>query len=338
MKKVLSFILIIIILLGIGIGGYFAYNTYFKNGKFNKYLPTLNTKTKDIKNGIYISREYYNKSVYIYENCNVSSYDDYIVVLGNKYRRYQGNCMVMRYLGEQDNNLNFKKDDNDNYYIELEGIKFKKDSSIKNIKVGNGIIENLIRTKFTNLGFIVKNSEREGNYFNFETEVSGFGFKTHFKFNKDQYSNKFTIELGGSGDRYRKDLYSLDDFPTLNSYNGKIVIIEKNKVGEGIQSTLRFYDNEKEVFNSKKILPIKINDIYINESWYSYFRYDSASKKYYVIYSLYPQFCKDGDDVSFYEFKLDYDYKTGSIKNTEFVKKGKGQEGCNYVQKYYLKG
>lgn len=338
MKKVLLFILIIIILIGIGIGGYFAYNTYFKNGNINDYIPVLNNKTKDIKNGIYVTREYYNKSVYIYDGCNVSSYDDYIVVLGNKYRRYQGNCMVMRYLGEKENDLDFKQDDNGNYYIELEDKKFTKDINVKKIEVGNGIVENLSRTKFTNLGFIVKNSEKEGNYFNFETEVSGFGFKTYFRFVKDVYSNKSTIELGGTGNRYTKDLYNLDDFPTINSYNSKIVILEKKQTGEGIQSTLRFFNEDGEVFNSKQILPIKVNDTIINDGWYSYFRYDSTSKKYFVIYSLYPTFCGEGENVFFYEFKLDYDYKTGGIKNTEFVKKGIGQEGCSYAQKYYMKG
>ncbi len=338
-KRRLLIYLIIIILLAVG--GFFAYKYFFEGETVSTILPAAINKTEDIDvyNGIYVYRDYLKKTYNIINKCSVSSNDKIIVVYGDKYRMYSGNCLLMKYLGVFDNNLSFKLDGNKKYYIEFDGDKYIKDDEMESVKEGNFVVTNLNSVNFAYLGFIIKNTEKAGEYYQFSTAVKGFPFPVNFNASLDTFMDQLIIEIGGSGDRYSKFLNSTDDFPNIMLYKGNMVIIEKNNNAGGNFGNLYVYNNDGKKYSFNDNLPIIVNDVAINSTWYSIFRYDATADKFYVLFSKDSNMCNEGKKSSYYEFSLDYDYKSIGFNKPNLASVGStGKGACSYVQKYYLKG
>ena len=330
---------IIILVLIISVGGFFAYRYFFGDGLNTPLLPNNNKKEKiEIKNGIYINRQKLKKAYNISNKCNVSSNDKIIVVYGKKYRMYSGNCLLMKYLGEHDNNLNFKMDGK-KYYIEYNNEKYVKDDNITKIDEGNHVLTSINTINFIYLDFIVKNTEKKGEYYYFTTAVTGFTFPAFFTASVDDFSGELMIELGGSMNRYKTSLDDVNNFPSIMSYNGNIAIIEKFDYKTKRFGNLLLYSDEGSTYSFNNHLPILVNGVSITKTWNSVFRYDSSNKKFYALLSQDYNMCNEDEDKSYYEFTLDYDYKSKGFKAPVLKNVGsKGNGSCEYVKKYYLKG
>ena len=128
---------------------------------------------------------------------------------------------------------------------------------------------------------------------------------------------------------------SYNDIPFYTLFNDNLLIIDNKKDGDKYKGTFLMFTENNQSYDFYNSLPVRINDVVIDDSWNRLFRYDKEKKVVYVVFSTGNMFCNTGG-VDFYEFKLTYDYKILGFGNPDFYKKGKGNESCDYIKRYYF--
>lgn len=349
MKKdhtILKLILFILIFGILGGGGYY----YFfirdnSSGGIIENIISNNKTTVDVKNGMYVYKEKLNTTTNVYKGCSVSSIDDYIVVINDKYYRYHGSCMNMKYLGPgETSTLKFNEEKDKPYTITFDNKTYKKDNVTKEINVGNKIITEVSKANYNLTNYIIDNTEVEGDYYDLNIELTNSTNKYNLNLTYDENTKTFKYMIITDVDLYSGYYSNTKDFPKLYFYNGNLIIVEKRLVDGVYRSNIFMYNKLENTYKFSNSLPIKVNGELIDNSYNILPRYDETGKSFYVVFSKDNTFCNTERDIMYYEFKLTYDFKTNGFGIPSYVKKAIGDkskpednEDCKYIKKYYLK-
>ncbi len=341
-RNLILFILIFGILGG---GGYYYF--FMREGNSGGIINTIlnNSTTKDVKNGIYIYKNSLGSTTNIYRGCTVSSIDDYIVVINDKYYKYHGSCMVMKYLGEgETSSLKFNKEKEKNYTIELDKKTYNKSPKTREINVGNNIITEVQKANYSLVKYIIKHTEVEGDYYNLNVELTNSTNNYNLSLDYDNNTKLFDYRISTEAELYAGYYNNLKDLPKLYFYNGNLILVDQRLIDNIYRSNIYMYDAFNKTYDFSRSLPLKVNGVQIDNTYNIIPRYDEINKTFYVVFSKDNTFCNTKSDIMYYEFKLNYDFKTNGFKTPSFVKKAIGDKGnpednedCKYIKKYYLK-
>ena len=330
--------IILVVLIGV-IGGAIYYYFFVRENNEGGIIPSFINGSKnvnDVKNGIYVYKEKTYKTMSFYSGCVVSSIDDYIVVINDKYKKYHGSCMILKYTGEGNTaDLEFKKEKNFNYYINIEDKKYIKDTNSLELDLEKSVSNSLSKLSLSQLEFILKYAETPGNYYSFHSNITGGNDTYSINLKYDNASNSFSYVLSSESVLYDKVFSKPEDFPYLRFTNGRLNLIEHSFINNKYSSNLLVFANNTKNYSFSDSLPLKVNGETIDSSYNNLIRYDVNEGTFFVVFSRDNTFCNSESDITYYEFKLNYEYKKGKYGIPEFHKKGKKDEGCKYIKKYY---
>ena len=234
-------LILFILIFGILGGGGYYYFFVRENSSDGLIKDIINNVIKnDVENGIYVYKNKLSKTTNVYKGCSVSSIDDYIVVINDKYYKYHGSCMIMKYVGDGESSaLKFKKEKDEAYTVELDEKVYNKDNNISEIKVGNNIISEVNKVNYNLLNFIIKNTETEGNYYDFGVDLTNSTNKYSFSlaYNKDTKQFKYSVYTSKE-EVYSENYAKIEDFPRLYFYNNNLIIVEKRQVNGVYKSNI----------------------------------------------------------------------------------------------------
>ena len=349
MKKnhtIRNLILFILIFGILGGGGYYYFFMRDNNeGGIIENILKISDDNNDVKNGIYVYKDKLATSTNVYTGCIVSSIDDYIVVINEKYYRYHGTCMIMNYLGTgETDKLKFNKEKDKLYTVELDNKIYNKDNNVREIITGNNISFKISRASYNLVNYIIKNTETEGNYYSFNVSLTNSTYGYNLDLEYDKQNNTFRYLINNKDTLYNQTFTSTKDFPVLYFINNNLVVVEKKFVNNIHTSNISIYNEANKTYEFINSLPLKVNGEVIDLSYNTLIRYDELNKVFYVVFSRDNTFCNTQSNIMYYEFKLKYDYKTKGLGIPEFVKKAVGDksksednEDCKYINKYFLK-
>ena len=339
MKKSNGIVKLVLFIVVVGTLGGFGYYYFFlrDTDQAGGIFPSLSgEKVTDYKNGIYVVKNNTTGAKISLKNCYVDSINDYLVVINEDYYLYHGNCLNMVYVSQgKTENLKFEKENDSKYYIKLNDKVYKKDNSVNKIEVFNNVISDELKVNYKNLKNIIDYSEFPGHYYSFIGVIpTRKGHSFSYTYNPD--SNSFTFEIFNGDAHYTKNMQIFNDIPKFYISNSNIIIIDKNKIGEGYKSELYVYSDMSKTYDYLSIFPININGIVIDSNWYRLFRIDEETKSAYVLFSRTSDICDFSNNNMYYEFRLPYDFQTTGFKTPDLYKKGSTPKDCSYAKKYYL--
>ena len=332
-------LILTILIFGIS-GGALYYYFFVRDGNVVEgIIPGIvNKNDADVKNGIYVYKNNISNDYRVFSDCVVSSIDDYIVVINDKYKTYHGSCMVMKYIKEGNiSELDFSKEKDSNYTIKYNDKVYKKNEGNVSIEPGNNIDSRLTATKYSTLKFILKNTETEGNYYSFSTKLTD-NFVEYVYALKYNGNNNFLLNISKGLSLYSKGYNNINDLPNLYFGTDTLTIIDKLFGNNKYNGNLLIFKESINIYNFDNYLPLKINNEVLDRNYNILHRYDQINKVYYVVFSKDNKFCDKNSSYRFYEFKITYDAKSGKYNIPDLYKKGKTDNDCNYVKKYYLEG
>lgn len=333
LKHFFIVIFFLLIIGGIGIGVYVSIN---KPDVFTNILKNKESQDEDFKNGIYSYERKLDKSYRVFDGCNIYSIYNYLAVIGDTYKYYESSCLrtILLKSGKVDE-LEFNLNKNKKYEVKFDDKVFEKDGKISSIFVSTDISSKFRSSNFEAIQFVIKEAEKEGYYFNFETAISGSASKYKFSFAYLENINKFKIELTyGNSTVYLKTLDNLDTLPQFYETNDKVAVIDPVREGNKYSYKLLIYDNSELIYNLDTKFPLIVNDVLLNSSNSIYLTLDSK-KDFDLLIGNDDKFCGDEktEGISFYHFKITYDYKKNNFTTPEYVKTGYYKDGCSYVNK-----
>ena len=332
-------LILAILIFGI-LGGGLYYYFFVKEGNVvEDIIPGIvNKKSYDVKNGIYVYKNKLDKTLQVFSGCIVGSIDDYIVVINDKYKMYHGSCMVMKYLKEGNTSeLDFSKEKEKDYSIKYNNKEYKKDNGNISLVPANNVNSLLTQTKYSTLKFIINNTEVEGEYYSLSAKLMDnfVGYVYSLRYTA---GNNFVLDISKDTSIYTKTFSNIKDLPRLYFGNNTLYLIERLFGNNKYNGNLLIYRENANIYNFDNYLPLKINNEVLDRNYNILHRYDSVNNVFYVVFSKDNNFCDKNSKYRFYEFKITYDGKNAKYKVPDLYKKGKNDNDCNYIKKYYLEG
>ena len=252
LKRFFIVLLFLLLIAGIGVGVYIYIN---KPETITDFLKSNETKEEDFKNGIY--ERLLDKSYRVFDGCNVYAIYNYLAVMGDTYKYYESSCLKTSLIksGKVDE-LEFSLNKDNKYEVKYDDKVLEKDGKITSIIVSEDISSKFRSSNFEAIEFVIKEAEKEGSYFNFETAIAGSVSNYKFYFSYLEDVKKFKIELTSSSNLvYTKTLDSLDILPEFYETNGKIAIIDPIKQDNKFYYKLLVYNNNELIYNLDNKLP-----------------------------------------------------------------------------------
>lgn len=340
-KKTLTFIFVLFL---VTLVVFWGYSVFVKknNNPFSNIVGNLTddeNKILDNYNGIYLSKDTFNGSLYIFSGCNISYISDYILIVNDDYFTYRSSCLGT-YPKESGKvkDLNIKVDKaRKSYSINYNGKDFIKDHSTIKIEPQN-INNKIEKIDLSNYNILIKETQFKGNYYNIkEVGINNISSKIKFNFihnSGEKFTLKFTMD--------ERELYSyyindLENLPELYSYGKNIIVIEKNFSQYG---TMKYKYNFK-VINENGVIydlydkfPITVDNVVIDENYSIFIAFDKSNRYFKVLLGYDDKMCVDNSNSSkivYYEFKVDYNYSTNKFDDPVFVGRGLEKDGCGYI-------
>ena len=341
LKSLFSILIILIIICTIAFG-IFIFIKKDTNGIVSNLFNQKEEpkeEVKDNKNGVYLYEEKIPSAYAITASCTVNSVKNYILVINKEYKIYRSTCMGT-YLKKQGNTNDLEIKYNDEkklYQISYDNNTYNKDNTVTTIKPNNNIETALKRVNLESYAFILKETQFTGNYYEISSAISGTNGK--FTLNiKPNLLGGFYIEILGSQRQviYSYNASNLDNLPQLRPLSDKIIILEKNHVNGLNNYSLKAITDKQIIYNLDNMLPITINNTTLNKNNSIYIKYDSINKKYKMLVGYDNKYCKEnstGNNVTYYEFEIVYDYSTSNLSKPEFKNIGYEKDGCTVVEK-----
>lgn len=345
-KKHLTFLFIIFIICIVVFFGY-----YLISGKKNplfEAFENINKKEeiKDNYNGIYTYDDLLNGSKAIFNGCSLNKISNHILVIDDKYYLYRSSCMgtYLKGYGET-KDLEFQvNEDKKIYETKLDGKTFLKDFSVSGIVLNNRISELLTSVSLASYQLFMQETQFPGNYYNIlDAKMENVSSKIRMNIKRNEIDNSFTISF--TNNRFGLILYSyratdLSMLPDMYPYGESVVVIEKGKnkkVPSRYSYKFRVINPEGTIYNLDNEFPIDVDEttLSIDNSIYVFF--DPANRYFRMLVGFDDKFCTDNytelnkNDISYYEFKIEYNYRNNSFDTPEFVKMGYKGDGCRYI-------
>lgn len=339
-KRFLWFLFFLVLISGIGIGVYAYLN---QESIVDIITGSDKNETLEVYNGIYSYTEKLSQSYNVYSGCNVYALYNYVVIIDDIYKYYDSSCMATTFVKEGKTvDLDLAYNESTGYTFVLDDKTFVKTDKVNEIVEMNNLNTRLSKMTLETIDFVIAETEKEGYYYSFNVGILGSSKKYTFDFSYDEKNNNFTISLIGQSDSvlYKKVITYLNNRPAFYLVNDKIGIIDKTLVGTKYNYNLLLYDIDGEVYNLYKQLPLKVNNVILSTVNELYIEKSSDEvNTFKILFGYENTFCNESktSGISFYEFKVKYDYAKNSFITPDFVKSGLYSDGCSYIKSNYFK-
>lgn len=360
MKKVrikgLIYILIIIVICILVFFGY-----YFFKGEKNPLFSLIKDENNDSNsntianssslridnyNGIYTYKEALKSTKFIYSGCSINNINYNILVINDKYYSYKSSCMGTYLLGEGNtSDLDIEKDEEKNIYIIHYNDKdYDKDYVTDQIVLNNDIAEKLKNIDLSSFDTILKETEFKGNYYDISARISGISSNLRFNFKVIEDGNRFDISIspGNQIDKetYKYTFYNYDTLPKFYPYGKSIVVLEQDKNKDDNNKyahRLKAINLDGVVYSVENTFPITVDNITLTVDNNIYITFDEKVRYFKMFVGVGDKMCVENSDstnITYYEFKIDYDYGISNFSKPMFVRVGRENEGCSYINDY----
>lgn len=346
-KKTILFLCIIFL---ISVGAFFLY--YFVTGKQNPFLKFVGNgsheeKIEDNYNGIYSNYEELNGSKFIFSGCSISRIANYILVVDDEYYMYRSTCMGTYGKGKgKTEELEIKLDEEKkSFYIYKDDKTYDKDILVNTVNLHNKI-EELHLIDLSTYQIFMRETQFEGNYYNLEKMAinnSSSGMLMNIIRNSETGVFSLTFNPDMMHDKqviFQKDVSDFNYLPYFYTYGNSIAMVEVEKNANDKSK----YANNFVVFNKTGIIytlkdkfPIVIDGVTLNTENSIYIKFNPAKRYFTMLVGHDDKMCdldydgKGSDDIMYYEFSIEYDYKSNNFLEPKFQKIGRKSEGCRYV-------
>ncbi len=339
--KIVMGIIIIVLLIGLSVLAF-----YFVKGGKNPIQNIIDgfkndNAINDNYNGIYEYKEELNGSKFIFNGCNVSSINYYILVINDDFYSFKSSCMGTYPLDEgKTENLSFYENETKtNYKLTYKDHEYSRNPALNTISTNNNISKSIRDIDLDNYSLILNETEFEGNYYKISAKIKNLSSDLFFGFEKLD-DNTFDITINGSADTalYKKNIKNYDNLPTFYPFGKTLAVIEPGKTDDNNLFAYKFkaISSNGIIYDLDKMFPIVVNGVTLSTSNSIYVTYNRASRDFTLLVGYDDKMCnKDskGTNVTYYEFQIKYDFNTGGFKTPEFTKIGYENEGCNYVNR-----
>lgn len=342
-KKVKGLIIGIVALLIVVVIVYF-FVIKKDNNIISNLINGINNKEEinDNYNGIYLKSVALDKSYYIFSQCAVDAINYYIVVVNDDYFSYRSTCMGTYYL-ENGNitELSFAYDDNlGTYNIIKDDETYYRNMQNRQIILNNDIADKFGKDylRLENFNFMLKETEFAGNYYSLEgVPILGFPKEVRFYFIVDDNGGYDLSIIKKDTTFYVNGGYTLDSVPSFLNIGNGYAILEKNIVNGRYNYNLKMLNETGIIYNLNDKLPIVINGVRLTDDDNRLVVYDKENKYFRMFVSKNDKLCSDtnsGDNITYYEFKIKYNYNQQNMAEPEFMEFGYGRDGCSKINKY----
>ena len=345
MKKhgLLKFIIIVVLIILV-IGGLFLAFYFINGGK--SPIDIINNLSNDNGvndnyNGIYVYKEDLNGAKYIYAGCSVSTIDYYVLVVNDDFYSFKSSCMGTYPIEEgKTEKLEIKEnEEKTNFVLRYKDHDYVKNNSIDTIETNNMIADKLSDINLTNYELILRETEFEGNYYDISARINNLSIVLMFTFNKLE-DNTFDIQVkNGDTSVYKYNIKNYDILPLFYTYGKTLAVIEPTKSSDNSKFAYKFkaMNNNGIVYDLDKMFPITVNGVTLTADNSVYVTYNSSQRYFTLLVGYDDKMCVENSqntNITYYEFKIEYDYLHGSFSTPVFVKYGRENEGCNYINRF----
>ena len=351
LKNVIFILSIIVICLVVFFGYYF-----FRHEKnplisliedLNKGKIEVNNKSQklDNYNGIYTYKQDLNGTKSIYSGCSITEINYSILIINDKYYTYKNSCMGTYQTGEGNTeDLDIELDEKRNtYVVHYQEKDYPKDFITNSLVLNNDIAQKLKTIDLSSYELILNETEFEGNYYNIEASINGISSGLKFLFNKND-DGFFTIAItpGGFSTNilYQYSFRDYNSLPKLYPYGKNVVFLEidRNKDDNTkFAHRFRVINANGVVYSVENMFPIRIDNTLLTMDNSIYIMFDEKVRYFRMFVGYDDKMCvenSESDNITYYEFKLDYNYADKNFDKPEFVKTGREKDGCNYINSY----
>ena len=331
-------ILILVSILAIAAFGVYAF--FISNPKkiiqgITKNPEATEVTINDNINGIYLREVQLDEYYPIYTGCRINTIEYYIVVINTKYYYYRSSCIATYLLAEgsvEKLPIEFNKEENV-YQLTYDDGVYKK-TNISQIVPHEKVLEKTYSMYIESLEVILKQIEFNNHYK--DIHIYGlYNSKSKFEFHLTASEYGYEIKIGkGATTIISYSFNNLDNTPHIYNYNQNIAFLTNDSTAERINYELQLADPNGIKYRASQKFPITVDDVEINASDYNVFLKRITSSEFRIYFSKYRDFCianSDSNQITYYEFKITYNYSKGTFNDPEFVKKGLAKEGCGKV-------
>jgi hypothetical protein len=303
----------------------------------------------DNYNGIYEYSAELNGSKTVLRGCTLYEINHYISIVNDKYYLYRDSCIGTFYFGEgkvKDLDIGINEE-RKSYYIKYKDNVYYKSPGVTSIKVHNNLSDYNSNIPLTHIQLLLKETQFPGSYFSFGPfKIDGLSNKSNifisFKHKGEENSDplavneEFEYQITGKDgiELYTSSFKNFDSVPSFYPYGAYLVVIEKDETEEKYANKIKIFSDTEMVYDLESKFPIVVDDVVLDYNDSIYIDFDNVNRYFRVLISDTKQMCFENgskDEISYYEFMIDYNYSTRSFEKPEFVKKGSKSDSCIYI-------
>lgn len=311
----------------------------FEKNPFSFFIETIEEQIEEQKekvinyNGVYLYKEHTNSSTNLYSGCTINYFDNYIVVINEKYHVFRSSCVGTFYLTNgQTADLKFEESGEQNLYIDLEEQKYYKTDSINNIQLINNEKE-FQRVTPDHYKMLLEESSID----NHKLSLDNISFKislskVSFSFKDQENKHLFTIS-NEEGAVYSKVVDQIDELPNLKSFGEYIIVLDEIEDSVRYNYDFKAISDEGITYDMKDKFPIKVNGVELTNADNRIIKYDEKDNKYTMLVSKNKQMCLedvDSNEIAYYVFDINYNYLNKAFDKPEFNRIVYKREGCTH--------
>lgn len=336
-KKNFKFFVFLIILCLLAFGGAMLLKN--NNGSLNDFLDSFsNNSFKDNYNGVYTYSDDLNGSKTLFSGCTLSKIDNHIVIINDKYYVYRSSCIGTFAIAEGDvKKLNIGvNEERETYYIKYNDQVYYKNHAVTSLNLGNNLKEYNDKYRLSDYQLLFREAQRPNEYFNLplnEIDNSSSDLSMEFLHVKDE---SFTINVKND-DYATLYSYTFKDFnsmPEFYPYGAYLVVIEKEENEQKYSNNFKVIGESGIIYDLNDKFPIIVDDIRLDNNKSVYAAFDPKDRDFRILISDSKQMCFEKgnqNEISYYEFMIDYNYSTREFEKPEFVKRGFKSDSCVYI-------
>ena len=339
MNKKFKKLLILILVLAIAAFGVYAFFISSPQKIFKGFLTGKDDDEaiakKDNINGVYLRTEALDDYYSIFTGCRINEINYYIVVINNNYYYYRSSCIATYLLGEGTIDkipIEYNKETS-NYELTYDDGTYVK-SNVTSVVPHENVLHNTKTIYIESLEVILRQIEFKDHYTGLYIQTL-YNFKEPFGLNLEASESGYQITLTRAlDDIITYNFYDLDHVPKILNFNHSVGFLINNSTKDKYSYEMQLVDKDGLKYRSNSKFPIKVDNVELNVNDYNVYIKKVTSSEFSIYLSKYHDFCSkdlDGDEITYYQFKLTYNYGKGTFNDPEFVKKGLAKEGCGKV-------
>lgn len=336
-KNNFKFFLFIFICCLVAFGGAMLFNG--KDDSFARIIGSFKEdEFVDTYNGFYSYSEDLNGSKTVFEACTLSKINNYILIINEDFYTYRSSCIgTFRFEKGKVKDLEIGENkERKSYYVKYKDNVYYRDYSVTTLEVGNSAKDKNYKLPLKHYQLLFKESQYPDAYYDLIfKEIDGLSSDIYITF-KHIEGESFEVILYGEErtSMYNYIFKDFDSMPEFYPYGAYLVVIEKDETDDKYANRLMVFSETGMVYNLEEKLPIIVDGDQLDLNDSIYVDFDEVDRDFRVIISNTKKMCFDDtkeEGISFYEFKIDYNYSSKAFEKPEFVTKGKKGDSCVYI-------